>query len=69
MYKRINMKYKIYEIIKNQKTDTVEFKEFFYDGHDWTFDTPEEAYEAIKREGFDYTQYSILPYVYMTKYQ
>ncbi len=66
------MKYKVY-IIKNSeevgKPDrfieaefNYGFSLFFYSG----FDDMQEALLSIQRNGDDYVQYTILPYIYMT---
>ena len=62
------MKYMIYELVTDRSNKDCENKvksltqssEFKYD----EFDTMEEAYKAIKNRGYNYVQYTILPYVY-----
>lgn len=60
------MKYKVY-IVKNSeetgKPDRFIEAEFNYG---CGFDDMQEALLAIQRNGNDYVQYTILPYIYMT---
>lgn len=60
------MKYKVY-IVKNSvevgQPDMFIESEFNYGNG---FDDMKEAFLAIQRNGLDYVQYTILPYVYMT---
>jgi len=59
------MKYKVYKVTTDSKTNKATFTEVEFN---WCcgFDTIEEAYESIERNGESYTQYVILPYVYIT---
>lgn len=62
------MKYKIYRLVTNgnDKGDTIKRvvldADFEYD----EFDTIEEAYKRLLREGTSYRNYTILPYIYLT---
>lgn len=53
------MKYKVY-IINKKKLKEADFN------YGCGFDTIEEAFGAIKRDGCDYIEYTILPFIYLT---
>lgn len=59
------MKYKVYIVKINNETDDVTFALAKFNPG-CGYDSVEEANAAILREGIDYIDYTILPYIYMT---
>jgi hypothetical protein len=60
---------KKYENVYNKRTDRICFMPAKLDNYDSNIqDTFDEAIEVIKRSGNDYTEYTIIPRIYMTDY-
>ena len=69
----MKIRYKIYEMVKTtieeRQGDFEHSDRFILEEstiNDWGFDSFEEAAEEIANRGYDYINYTILPYVYMT---
>jgi len=60
------MKYKIYRQCSDFNTKEVKFFECDFQNFCNGFDSIDEAYQAIKDRGYDFVNYTILPYIYLT---
>ena len=59
------MKYKIYIALENDENSKNSFIEADFN-FGCGFDSIEEAYQRIVSHGYDYVNYTILPYIYLT---